>query len=65
MSRKKREKDAKRKSKFRLFKLFLLMVILAIIAAYIEGLIPASVISRIGALINSAKASILNHTAML
>ena len=63
MNRKKREKAAKRKSSFRRFKLFLLMVILALVAAYIQGLIPPSVIDRIVAFFSSAKASLLNNTA--
>jgi len=65
MNRKKREKEAKRKSKFRCFKLFVLMVVLALIAAYIKGLIPASVIDRIVAFISSAKTSLFNNTAQM
>jgi hypothetical protein len=65
MSRKKRAKDAKRKSNFRLFKLFLLMVILALVAAYIQGLIPVSVIDRIVSFFNSAKNSLTNNMAQL
>ncbi len=66
MSKKKRAKDAKRKSSnFRLLKMAFVLVILAIIAAYIQGLIPVSVIDRIIAFFSSAKTSLLNNTAQL
>jgi hypothetical protein len=65
MSRKKQAKAAKRKSNFRLFKLFLLMVILALVAAYIQGMIPASVIDRIVSFFSSAKNSLTNNMALL
>ena len=65
MSRKKRTKDTKRKSNFRLLKMAFVLVILAIIAAYIQGLIPVSVINRIVSFFNSAKTSLMNNMALL
>jgi len=63
MSRKKREKAAKRKGNFRLIKMTIVLVILALVAAYIQGLIPVSVIDRIVAFFSSAKTSLLNNMA--
>jgi len=65
MSRKKREKTAKRKSNFRLIKMTFVLVILVIVLAYIQGLIPVSVIDRIVVFFSSAKTSLLNNTAQL
>jgi hypothetical protein len=55
MSRKK-DKDKKRKSKFRLFKLFFVMIMLALFAALLYGPNPIILFSKITALLSSAKA---------
>jgi len=41
------------------------LVILVIVLAYIQGLIPVSVIDRIVVFFSSAKTSLLNNTAQL
>jgi len=65
MSSKKKSKDTKRKSKFRLLKMIFILVILAIALAYIQGIIPVSVIDRIVSFLSSAKTSLFNNMALL
>lgn len=65
MSSKKKSKDTKRKSKFRLLKMIFILVILAIALAYIQGIIPVSVIDRIVSFFSSAKTSLFNNMALL
>jgi hypothetical protein len=65
MSKKKKAKAAKRKSKFRLLKMVFVLVILAIVMAYIQGIIPVSVIDRIVSFFSTAKTSLMNNMALL
>ncbi|MHC4203770.1 MAG: hypothetical protein ACYSTT_03915 [Planctomycetota bacterium] len=65
MSKKKKAKAAKRKRKFRLLKMTLVLVIVAIVLAYIQGIIPVSVIDRIVSFFSTAKTSLSNNMALL